>query len=65
MSELAALTPGYERNGSTTTTFTWQITMKPGQKAAPIQVVERRWTQGVYQGPAPVLTVSDPDHVRS
>ncbi|KDN75580.1 hypothetical protein DF19_08690 [Streptomyces olindensis] len=50
VSELAALTPSYERNGSITTAFTWTITLKPGQKAAPIQVVERRWTQGVYQG---------------
>ncbi|MET9090343.1 hypothetical protein ABZX77_52350 [Streptomyces sp. NPDC004237] len=50
LSELAELTPSYERNGSTTTAFTWQITMRPGQFAAPIQVVERRWTQGVYQG---------------
>ncbi|QNP68652.1 PD40 domain-containing protein [Streptomyces roseirectus] len=44
------LTPSYNRSGSTTTTYTWQITMKPGQFAAPIQVVERRWTQGAYQG---------------
>ncbi|MET8976435.1 hypothetical protein ABZX85_12545 [Streptomyces sp. NPDC004539] len=50
LSELASITPNYERSGSTTTSYTWQITMRPGQFAAPIQVVERRWTQGVYVG---------------
>lgn len=49
-SELAELTPSYERNGSTTTSFTFTTNLRPGQYAQPIQVVERRWTQGVYQG---------------
>lgn len=47
---LGGLTPGYERNGSTTTAFTFTTNLSPGQFAAPIQVVERRWTQGVFQG---------------
>ncbi|MET7481149.1 hypothetical protein ABZT17_43485 [Streptomyces sp. NPDC005648] len=47
---LATLTPSYGRNGSTTTAFTFTTSVSPGQFAEPIQVVERRWTQGVYQG---------------
>ncbi|MCI3274889.1 hypothetical protein [Streptomyces cylindrosporus] len=50
LSELAELTPSYERNGSTTTSYTFTTNLRPGQFAQPIQVVERRWTQGVYQG---------------
>ncbi|MEU9456468.1 hypothetical protein [Streptomyces sp. NPDC048277] len=50
LSELAELTPSYERNGSTTTSYTFTTNLKPGQFAQPIQVVQRRWTQGVYQG---------------
>lgn len=50
VSELAALTPSYERNGSTTTSYTFTTNLKPGQFAQPIQVVERRWTKGNYQG---------------
>lgn len=47
---LGSLTPSYGRNGSTTTAFTFTTTLKPGQNAEPIQVVERRWTKGTYQG---------------
>ncbi|MFJ9895557.1 hypothetical protein ACIQPR_19815 [Streptomyces sp. NPDC091280] len=50
VSELAALTPSYGRNGSTTTSYTFTTTLSPGQFAQPIQVVQRRWTQGVYRG---------------
>ncbi|MFJ2112524.1 MULTISPECIES: hypothetical protein [unclassified Streptomyces] len=49
-SDLGSLTPSYGRNGSTTTSFTFTVNLKPGQSAQPIQVVERRWTQGVYKG---------------
>ncbi|WP_405870358.1 MULTISPECIES: hypothetical protein [unclassified Streptomyces] len=44
------LTPSYDRTGSTTTSYTFTTNLKPGQYAQPIQVVERRWTKGVYQG---------------
>lgn len=50
LSELAALTPSYGRSGSTTTSYTFTTNLSPGQFAQPIQVVERRWTQGVYKG---------------
>ncbi|MBT2423567.1 hypothetical protein J7F01_11990 [Streptomyces sp. ISL-22] len=50
LSELAGITPSYGRNGSTTTSFTYTANLKPGQFAQPIQVVERRWTKGVYVG---------------
>ncbi|MFF7791474.1 hypothetical protein [Streptomyces sp. NPDC007991] len=48
--DLVSVTPSYGRNGSTTTSFTFSIELNPEQKAQPIQVVERRWTKGVFQG---------------
>ncbi|MFJ2904121.1 hypothetical protein ACIQOU_16760 [Streptomyces sp. NPDC091279] len=48
--DLASLTPSYNQSGSTTTSFTFTTNLSPGQFAQPIQVVERRWTSGVYQG---------------
>ncbi|MBF7693229.1 hypothetical protein [Acinetobacter pollinis] len=33
-----------------TTTFGWNMTLKPGFYAQPIQVIQRRWMRGVYQG---------------
>jgi hypothetical protein len=47
---LGSITPSYERNGSTSTTFTFTTNLSPGQYAQPIQVVERRWTQGTFVG---------------
>ncbi|WP_405947510.1 hypothetical protein OG588_13665 [Streptomyces prunicolor] len=47
---LDEITPSYGRSGSTTTSYTFTTALTPGQFAQPIQVVERRWTQGVYQG---------------
>jgi hypothetical protein len=47
---LASVTPEYGRNGSTSTSYTWVTDLKPGQYAQPIQVVERRWTQGTFVG---------------
>ena len=47
---LASITPSYGRNGSTTTSFTFGTNLSPGQYAQPIQVVERRWTQGTFVG---------------
>ncbi|KPI05883.1 hypothetical protein OK074_4373 [Actinobacteria bacterium OK074] len=47
---LDEITPSYDRSGSTSTSYTFTINMKPGQYAQPIQVVERRWTQGTYVG---------------
>lgn len=44
------LTPSYDRGGSTTTSYTFTTNLKPGQYAQPIQIVERRWTKGTYQG---------------
>ncbi|WP_329264436.1 hypothetical protein OG223_50775 [Streptomyces sp. NBC_01478] len=44
---MSKLTPAYGRGGSTTA-YTWQIAMEPGRFAAPIQVVEPRWTKGVH-----------------
>lgn len=48
--DLASLTPSYNQSGSTTTAFTYTTNLSPGQFAQPIQVVTRRWTQGVYKG---------------
>ncbi|WP_327404578.1 hypothetical protein OG194_33900 [Streptomyces sp. NBC_01288] len=48
--DLASLTPSYNRSGSTTTSYTFTTNLSPGQFAQPIQVVQRRWTQGVYKG---------------
>jgi hypothetical protein len=48
--DLGSITPEYGRSGSTTTAFTFTTNLKPGQFAQPIQVVERRWTKGVYVG---------------
>ena len=47
---LDEITPSYTRSGSTTTSYTFTTNLSPGQFAQPIQVVQRRWTQGVYQG---------------
>lgn len=47
---LGSLTPNYGRNGSTTTSFTYTVNLRPGQFAQPIQVVERRWRQGDFVG---------------
>lgn len=47
---LGSLTPNYGRNGSTTTSYTYLVNLKPGQFAQPIQVVERRWTGGDFVG---------------
>ncbi|MFF5359224.1 hypothetical protein ACFY4I_07400 [Streptomyces scabiei] len=47
---LASITPSYGRNGSTTTSFTFNTSLSPGQYAQPIQVVERRWTKGTFVG---------------
>lgn len=47
---LLQLIPNYTRTTTTTTSFTWSITMLPGQYAQPIQVVRRRWEQGVFVG---------------
>ncbi|MFD4556712.1 hypothetical protein ACFWP5_20770 [Streptomyces sp. NPDC058469] len=48
--DLAGLTPSYNQSGSTTTSYTFTTNLSPGQFAQPIQVVTRRWTQGVYKG---------------
>lgn len=48
--KLGEITPGYGRTGSTSTTYTFTTNLRPGQYAQPIQVVERRWTQGTYVG---------------
>ncbi|HEY8983438.1 MAG TPA: hypothetical protein VIU15_28140 [Streptomyces sp.] len=50
VNKLVDVTPSYGRNGSTTTSFTFSTNLSPGQYAQPIQVVERRWTQGDYVG---------------
>lgn len=47
---LGSITPSYGRNGSTSTIFTFSTNLSPGQFAQPIQVVERRWTQGTFVG---------------
>lgn len=47
---LTEITPSYERSGSTSTTFTFTTNLRPGQYAQPIQVVERRWTEGTFVG---------------
>lgn len=44
------LTPSYDRTSSTTTSYTFTTNLRPGQYAQPIQIVERRWTKGVYAG---------------
>ena len=49
-SGLPSITPSYEVNSSITTSFTWSITMLPGQYAQPIQVVDRRWRDGYFKG---------------
>ncbi|WP_405767617.1 hypothetical protein [Streptomyces sp. NBC_01538] len=48
--KLAEVTPQYQRSGSTTTSYTYTVNLRPGQFAQPIQVVLRRWTQGTYVG---------------
>ncbi|WP_416972371.1 hypothetical protein [Streptomyces sp. 4F14] len=48
--DLASITPQYGRHGSTTSSYTFEIHLKKGQKAQPIQVVQRRWTKGAFKG---------------
>jgi hypothetical protein len=45
-----SITPNYGRNGSTTTSFTFTVNLKPGQFAQPVQVVQRQWRQGIFVG---------------
>ncbi|MEY9841124.1 hypothetical protein ABH941_006398 [Streptacidiphilus sp. EB103A] len=47
---LPSLTPEYQYTSEITTSFTWSITMLPGQYAQPIQVVDRRWRDGYFEG---------------
>ncbi len=47
---LSEITPSYGRTGSTSTTFTFNTSLSPGQYAQPIQLVKRRWTQGTFVG---------------
>lgn len=45
-----SVVPNYGRTSSTTTTYTFTVNLRPGQYAQPIQVVQRRWTQGDFVG---------------
>ncbi|MDQ0931182.1 hypothetical protein [Streptomyces turgidiscabies] len=47
---LPSVTPNYGRSGSTSTSFTNTVNLRPGQYAQPIQLVLRRWTKGTFVG---------------
>jgi hypothetical protein len=62
-------TPGYEHYNSYTDSETFSVTLNPGQTAQPIQIVNRRWTQGNFEGAyvkqgatCSAYTSSDPRH---
>jgi hypothetical protein len=44
------ITGTYQQNKSYTESFGWKQTIRPGQRAQPVQVVVRRWKSGDFQG---------------
>lgn len=50
---LMALLPTYGRSGSTSSTYTFTVNLRPGQYAQPIMVVRRRWEAAVFVGGYP------------
>ncbi|MBF7689845.1 hypothetical protein [Acinetobacter pollinis] len=45
-----SITGSYNKNKSLTTSYNWEVSVRPGDFAKPIQVVTRRWMRGVYRG---------------